>query len=180
MQRKTIGLMASALIIVVLLIVMLKNNWGQEQVSSSMVELADGTAQLDFTTVLTPLNQPATTFETYKGKVLVVNFWASWCGPCQQEAPALNDFYQQKPQQVELLAINATKYDSYEQAVTFQENHQLAFPIFLDKEGTLQQAFQVLGYPTTFIFDMEGILQYTIKGEINQQELNKLVATINS
>ena len=178
MQRKTLRLMLSAFIIVLLLGIMLKNILNKGEVSSAMVDLADGTTQLDFTSSLTKLDQSITTFEAYKGKILVVNFWASWCGPCQEEAPALNAFYQQKSKQVELLAINATKYDSYKQAMAFQETYQLKFPVFLDHNGTLQQSFQVVGYPTTFIFDTEGILTYTIKGDISKQELTKLVAAI--
>lgn len=62
--------------------------------------------------------------------------------------------------------------------MAFQETYQLKFPVFLDHNGTLQQSFQVVGYPTTFIFDTEGILTYTIKGDISKQELTKLVAAI--
>ncbi|WP_341299288.1 hypothetical protein MHB44_11720 [Lysinibacillus sp. FSL H8-0500] len=69
MQRKTLRLMLSAFIIVLLLGIMLKNILNKEEVSSAMVDLADGTTQLDFTSPLTKLDQSITTFEAYKGKI---------------------------------------------------------------------------------------------------------------
>lgn len=100
-----------------------------------MTVLEDGTKQINYETALTKLDQSSTTFEAYKGKILIVNFWASWCGPCQQEAPELEAFYQQKSKDVELLAINATAYDSYAKATAFKDTYDLSFPIFLDEEG---------------------------------------------
>ena len=104
-----------------------------------------------------------------------MNFWASWCGPCQQEAPELEAFYQQKSKDVELLAINATAYDSYKKAAAFKDTYALSFPIFLDEEGVLQKTFEVVNYPSTFIFDKEGKLQHSVKGELTQQQLIQLI-----
>ena len=60
----------------------------------------------------------------------------------------------------------------------FQESYKLNFPIFLDLDGTLQKSFEIMAYPTTFIFDAKGILKYSIKGELNQKELNKYIGTL--
>lgn len=80
-----------------------------------------------------------------------MNFCASWCGPCQQEAPDLEAVYQQKPENVELIAINATAYDSHANAVAFKDTYNLTFPIFIEEEGILQKSFEVVNYPNTFI-----------------------------
>ncbi|WP_068983809.1 TlpA family protein disulfide reductase [Lysinibacillus xylanilyticus] len=173
--KKRLGLYFSALLVVLLVGIVLKNVFIKEATVDPIVEKEDGTKQLVFDTKLTKLDESTTTLKEYNGKVLIVNFWASWCEPCQEEAPDLRDFYNNKPENVELLAINATSHDSHENAIKFQESYSLSFPIFLDLDNTLQKSFEVLAYPTTFIFDSKGILKHTIKGKINQQELNKYI-----
>ncbi|KOS60417.1 TlpA family protein disulfide reductase [Lysinibacillus agricola] len=173
--KKRLGLYISALLVVLLVGIVFKNVFIKEATVNPIVENEDGTKQLVFDAKLTRLDESSTTFKEYNGKVLIVNFWASWCGPCQEEAPELKDFYNNKSENVELLAINATSKDSSENAMKFQESYNLNFPIFLDLDGTLQKSFEILAYPTTFIFDSKGILKYTIKGSINQKELNKYI-----
>lgn len=175
MSRKKTSFIISALIIAIFIGVALKNVFFQASLTPSMTVLEDGTKQINYETALTKLDQSSTTFEAYKGKIVVVNFWASWCGPCQQEAPELEAFYQQKSKDVELLAINATAYDSYKKAAAFKDTYDLSFPIFLDEEGVLQKTFEVVNYPSTFIFDKEGKLQHSVKGELTQQQLIQLI-----
>jgi len=173
--KKRLGLYFSALLIVLLVGIVLKNVFLKEATVNPIVENEDGSKQLVFDAKLTRLDESTTTFKEYNGKVLIVNFWASWCGPCQEEAPELRDFYNNKSENVELLAINATSKDSSENALEFQKSYNLNFPIFLDLDGTFQKSFEIVAYPTTLIFDSKGILKYTIKGSINQKELNDYI-----
>ena len=177
-RKKLIGLVISLVVVVFLIGVALKDEIFKEELKPSMVELANGSKQIAYDTKLMNFDKTTTTFEKYKGKVLIVNFWASWCGPCQDEVPDLKAFYSQKSDHVELLAVNATANDSYNNALKFLENYKLNFPIFLDRDGALQKSFEVMNYPTTFIFNAEGVLKYTIKGQINQQKLNKFISEI--
>lgn len=173
--KKRLGLFFSALLVILLVGIVVKNVLIKEETVNPLVENEDGSKQLVFDAKLTRLDESSTTFKEYNGKVLILNFWASWCDPCQEEAPELRDFYNNKPDNVELLAINATSKDSSENAKKFQESYNLNFPIFLDLDGTLQKSFEVMAYPTTFIFDAKGKLLHTIKGSINQKELNKYI-----
>ncbi|WP_286926691.1 MULTISPECIES: TlpA family protein disulfide reductase [Lysinibacillus] len=177
-RKKLIGLVVSLTVVVFLIGIALKDEVFKEELKPSMIELANGSKKIVYDTKLMNFDKTLTTFEKYKGKVLIVNFWASWCGPCQDEVPDLKAFYNQKGDNVELLAINATANDSYNNVLKFLENYKLNFPIFLDGDGTLQKSFEVINYPTTFIFDAEGALKYTIKGQINQQELKKIISEI--
>ncbi|MFF2175147.1 TlpA family protein disulfide reductase [Lysinibacillus sp. NPDC058147] len=176
--KKRLGLYISALLVILLIGIVLKNIFIKEATVNPIVENEDGTKQLVFDAKLTRLDESSTTFKEYNGKVLIVNFWASWCGPCQEEAPELRDFYTTKSEHVELLAINATSKDSSENATKFQKSYNLNFPIFLDLDGTYQKSFEIMAYPTTFIFDSKGILKYMIKGSINQKELNKYIENL--
>lgn len=173
--KKRLGLYFSALLIIVLAGIVVKNVFLKEVTVNPIVENEDGTKQLVFDAKYTRLDESTTTFKEYNGKILIVNFWASWCGPCQEEASELRDYYNNKSENVELLAINATSHDSIEKAKKFQESYNLNFPIFLDIDGSLQKSFEVMAYPTTFIFDSKGILKNTIKGAINQKELNDYI-----
>ncbi|MGE8036448.1 TlpA family protein disulfide reductase [Lysinibacillus sp. NPDC093692] len=174
--KKRLGLYFSVLLIVLLVGIVLKDVFLKEEATvNPLVENGDGTKQLAFDAKLTRLDESTTTFKEYEGKVLIVNFWASWCGPCQEEASEFRDFYNNKSENVELLAINTTSVDSSENAMEFQESYNLNFPIFLDLDGTLQKSFGVVAYPTTFIFDSKGILKNKIKGSMNQQQLNDYI-----
>jgi len=173
--KKRLGLYFSALLIVLLVGIVLKDVFLKEATVNPLVENEDGTKQLAFDAKLTRLDESTTTFNEYNGKVLIVNFWASWCGPCQEEASEFRDFYNNKSENVELLAINATSHDSSENAMEFQESYNLNFPIFLDLDGTFQKSFEIVAYPTTFIFDSKGILKHKIKGAINQKQLNDYI-----
>jgi len=177
-HKKRLGLYFSALVVVLLVGIVLKNVFLNEATVNPIVENEDGTKQLVFDAKLTRLDESSTTFKEYNGKVLIVNFWASWCGPCQEEASDLRGFYNDKSENVELLAINATSHDSSEKAREFQDTYNINFPIFLDLDGTLQKSFGILAYPTTFIFDSKGILKYSIEGQVNQKELNKYIDTL--
>lgn len=178
MQRKRIVLLLSALFITLLVGIFVKNHITQDTNFNPMVTASKEVVKVDFNTPLTKLDESVTTLESYKGKVLIINFWASWCGPCQKEAPHLKAFYDNMPDNVELLAINITSSEIRKNIEKFIHLYDLKFPIFLDLDKSLEKSFKVLTYPTTFIVDSDGTLKYTIKGPINENELKKLVSNL--
>lgn len=100
-----------------------------------------------------------------RGKVVLVNFWATWCPPCRAEMPAIEKVYQLfKPLGFEVLAINATNQDNETSAASYAKELGLTFPILLDRTGELSARYTVRGYPASFIIDRKGIIRSVIVG----------------
>ncbi|MFZ6031161.1 MAG: TlpA family protein disulfide reductase [Chloroflexota bacterium] len=94
----------------------------------------------------------------YAGKVVLVNAWATWCPPCKAEMPDLNAYYQAyRDQGFVLLAINAG--DSRAQAAGFAEQAGLAFPVLLDSDLHVLNAFGIHSFPTSIIVGRDGIVK---------------------
>jgi peroxiredoxin len=99
-----------------------------------------------------------------RGKVVLVNFWATWCAPCEQEMPAMQRLYAQlAPRGFELVAISVD--ESAEPVQKFRERLALTFPIGLDPEKEAAQRYQSLRFPESFLIDREGVLVARYIGE---------------
>jgi thiol-disulfide isomerase/thioredoxin len=101
--------------------------------------------------------------ESLRGKVVLVDFWASWCGPCQESFPWLARTYQRyRNKGLEVVAINLDKKS--EAADEFLEHHPAPFTVAFDPEGKVARAFKVHGMPMSFLLDKRGNLIYTHAG----------------
>lgn len=96
----------------------------------------------------------------FRGKVVMLNFWATWCGPCVFEMPALQRLYQMyKKDGLEIVAINVEgSGDNREVIKEFVNQNSLSFTILLDTEGTVAQAYGVTGFPETVVISRKGRL----------------------
>ncbi|MCU7803898.1 MAG: TlpA family protein disulfide reductase [Candidatus Thiodiazotropha sp. (ex Lucinoma borealis)] len=100
----------------------------------------------------------------FRGRVLIVNFWASWCTPCREELPSMNRAWSQLKQEgISMLAINVGED---QQAVSaFIEDYPIDFGLLLDSYGNISQRWQVRGLPTTFILNAKGEIVYRVVGD---------------
>lgn len=115
-------------------------------------------------------NGKAIYFSHYKGKWIVLNYWASWCTPCAQEIPQLNTFYKQYHQQVAVFGIN---FDGQDTQVNIKKMN-IHFPTLM--ENNVGQYFgiqQVSGLPTTYLINPEGKLTKILQGEQTVQSLKQ-------
>jgi len=98
-----------------------------------------------------------------RGKVVMINFWASWCGPCRQEMPLLEQLYQRyQPLGFTLLGINVEEDPSA--AEKMLRDIPVSFPILFDKTNAVSKLYQVSAMPSTFLVDRSGNVRYLHKG----------------
>ncbi len=100
-----------------------------------------------------------------RGKVIVLNLWASWCPPCRAEMPALQRVYQVNHERgLEVLAVNMTSQDNIAAVEDFVQEFNLTFPILLDISAEVGNAYLMRALPTTFFIDPDGVIQRVIVG----------------
>lgn len=117
----------------------------------------------DFT--LDTLDGKTITLSELRGKVVVINLWATWCPPCRAEMPALENAYEQyKDSNVVVLGLNVTNQDSEKDIPPFVDEFGLTFPILLDRDGSVSVLYQLKGLPTTFFVNREGIIRTVVVG----------------
>ncbi len=103
----------------------------------------------------------------FSGKVVVLNFWASWCGPCRQEAPHLQAVWQAYAARgVQFLGID--HQDKRAGASAFQREFRITYPSVYDPEGNLATKYGLVGIPSTFVIDGGGHILYRFLGKVDE------------
>ncbi|MCL2244109.1 MAG: TlpA family protein disulfide reductase [Treponema sp.] len=111
------------------------------------------------------LNGETRTLSSYKGKVVILNFWATWCPPCRAEMPSMEILYNRLQNQgLEILAVDIGETSSAVQQ--FLRSNNYTFPVFLDQSGRTGSLYGVEAIPTSFIIDRSGKIISRIVGSI--------------
>ena len=100
----------------------------------------------------------------YRGKVVLVNFWATWCGPCREEMPSMQALRQRlagKP--FEVLAVNLMESEA--KIAAFRESELIDLPVLMDRDGTAAKRWKVRMLPISFVIDRRGAIRYQLVGE---------------
>ncbi len=129
-----------------------------------------GQAATDFT--VTTLDGQTMKLSDFRGHPVVLNFWASWCGPCREEMPLLSKTYEeQKDSGLVVLAVNVQ--ESAATARRYAEQNKLPFTIALDEKGEISGLYRVRSLPTTYFIDAEGVIQSWQTGTLSKMLLDR-------
>jgi cytochrome c biogenesis protein CcmG/thiol:disulfide interchange protein DsbE len=110
----------------------------------------------------------------YQGKPLIVNFFASWCEPCQKETPLLARFYRTEHGKVAIVGLDEN--DTQANALSFTRTDKVTYPVGFDPEMTAASAYQVGALPQTFFLDARHRVVDRVFGAVTQAELDKGIA----
>src|SRR5919106_2404468 len=103
--------------------------------------------------------------EDYRGQVVVLNFWASWCEPCREESPLLQRWHERLEKRgATVLGVDA--FDEIGSARDFVDEYGLTYPMLRDGDGSTREPFGILGFPETFVIDRQGRIAAIQRGPV--------------
>jgi peroxiredoxin len=111
-----------------------------------------------------------------KGHVVVLNFWATWCGPCAVEMPGFQQIYEKYSPDLVILGVNLE--ESPDEVSKFVESMHITYPILLDPGGGVNRSYQIIDLPNTFFIDKQGIIRYRHIGLLSEDQFEEYLANI--
>jgi peroxiredoxin len=149
---------------VLVIILSLKLNDSAFEFSNQVVIESDSRAP-DFT--FPGLDGKMVSLSDHKGKVVLVNIWATWCPPCVDEMPSMEKLYQNfKGENFEILAVSIDEA-GLKAVAPFMKKTNLTFPALIDSEGTIKTVYGITAIPESFIIDKQGFLIKKIVGPVD-------------
>ena len=152
--------------------------------------VTEATAEVTETQATDPAEHPAPDFTmldmegnevslaSFFGKPIVLNFWASWCGPCKMEMPEIQKFYEQYGDQIHFLLVSVD--DSVETAKAFIEKEEYTFPVYFDTASMGAYSYGASSIPLTYFIDAEGNLQAYYMGAMRESILQQGIDLIHA
>ena len=165
-KQKSRGLLTICLVLIVaipLVLLSMKEHESPSKPEKSSVR--EGLIAPDFT--FPDLDGRKVSLYDYRGRVVFINIWATWCPPCVEEMPSIEKLYNRfKGDQFQILAVSIDS-KGREAVVPFMKKFNLTFPVLLDPEGKIRKRYGLTGVPESFVIDREGIVVKKVIGPID-------------
>ncbi|HYF92058.1 MAG TPA: TlpA disulfide reductase family protein [Symbiobacteriaceae bacterium] len=116
----------------------------------------------------------AVSLSQFKGKTVVVNFWATWCPPCREEMPDLQILQDEMGEEIKVLAVGGDRDEPAERLLAYANDRELKFTVLYD-EGMALLDYRAIALPTTFIIDRNGIIREKIQGAMTLDQMHHFV-----
>ncbi len=131
--------------------------------SSKYEPLVVGMTAPDFS--LPDLQGQTRRLSDYRGKVVFLNFWATWCKPCKEEMPSMQTLWENlQKEDFVILAVSMDRVTTKKDIPSFVENMKLTFPILTDSWGQTDKRYKLMGVPETYVIDQNGVLREKVIG----------------
>lgn len=114
--------------------------------------------------------------EDYRGKIVFINFWATWCPYCVKEMPDLQRIYEENKDDLVILAVDVQ--ESKGTVENYMKDKDYTFPILLDEKGEIASTYFISSYPTTYFVDKEGYLLGGYPGMLTYPQMNEILQSI--
>ena len=116
------------------------------------------------------------TLADFRGTAVVLNFWATWCGPCRAEMPAFERIWKERGGHVQFIGVNVQ--ESAAQVSAFADELGISYPLPLDPNAAIARIYRVRAFPTTLFIDEQGVIQEMILGQVNEPSLDANVSNL--
>ncbi|QWR77327.1 TlpA family protein disulfide reductase [Candidatus Magnetomonas plexicatena] len=156
------ALILGVLIVAAVVVLQLGRKSGQV----ANVNTVEGTTIPAFT--LTDSGGKEVSSDAFKGKPLILNFWATWCPACKDEIPSLQTFYDEQKSGQSVNIVTVLFRDDMSSAQSFMKKHNYSFPVYTDSSG-VARSFGLTGVPETYLIDKNGVLVRRILGPLDWQ-----------
>ena len=141
--------------------------------SAKYERLAVGKQAPDF--VLTDLNDKPQRLSEFRGKVVFLNFWATWCKPCREEMPSMEVLHKNfEKDGLVILAVSIDRVTTTKDIPPFTKGMNLTFPVLIDSWGKTDKPYKRMGVPETFIIDRDGVIREIVIGPRDWTRLDSL------
>ncbi|MDI3256968.1 MAG: TlpA disulfide reductase family protein [Kyrpidia sp.] len=183
--KRTSGIGFTLFVVVVVLIAVAvvmntrqMNSFGEGSAGGGTALPIKGYLAPDFT--LKSFEGQSVTLSLERGKPVFLNFWASWCPPCQAETPDLVEMHKKYGDKIAFYGINLTHEDDRQKALDFIRNYKIDYPVLSDVEGKVADLYRVQAIPTSVFIGSDGKIAELVQGMLTKQDMDRLFQQLES